>query len=95
VREVGGDTEHAEDVEDGLLQDFDDNGIPHKLLGEGEMNLGPHALIRPWYLSNTYLKGKLFTGFQDYLPTKKYNLTPSSSLFKAFFLEHLVPNLIV
>jgi hypothetical protein len=70
-------------------------GIPHKLLGEGEMNLGPHALTRPWYLSYTYLKCRLFTGYQDYLLTKKYNLIPSSSLFKAFFLEHFVPDLIV
>ncbi len=42
-------------------------------------------------LELTYLKGKLFTGYQDYLPTKKYNLSPSSSLFKAFFLKNLVP----
>jgi hypothetical protein len=59
---------------------------PH-ILGEGEINLGPHVLIRPWNLSYTYLKGKLFPGYQDYLFTKKYALSPSSSLLKAFFLN--------
>ncbi len=32
VREEGEDSEHAEDVEDGLLQNLDGNGTLHKIL---------------------------------------------------------------
>ncbi len=57
MRESGEDKEHDEDVEGRLLQDLDDIGALNNLLGEGDMNLGLHALIRPWYMSYTCWKG--------------------------------------
>ncbi len=87
MREGGEDTEHAEDVEDGLLQDLDDNGVlpTNSLVRRNEpgISCSDQALVLELHL----FERQIFTGYQDYLFTKRYNLSPSSSLLKALFLN--------
>jgi hypothetical protein len=89
VREEGEDSEHAEDVEDGLLQNLDGNGTLHnRLVRETPTwDLMFWSGLGTWAtpIENAYF----FLVIRTTIFTKKYNLSPS------LFLEQLVPELIV